>query len=186
MDGFQAWKQRGFEEWPIIVTILNLDPSSRVRIASQVIVGITSNPAQPADMESFLHPIANELNALAAGVSGLEVAGYPDPQVMFAFVVQFTTDMPAGDKLLNAVGTNGERPGKLRDFAGFRAHHRFWYPPYQPLYDPSNPPPSKRRRLDVQGDATPRRTAASMAGSVSRVENARRAGQSQSAVRALA
>lgn len=105
---------------------------------------------------------------------------------MSALVVQFTTDMPAGDKLLNAVGHNGERPGRFTDFAGVRAHNRYWYPLYEPPYDPSNPPPAKRRRFDVQGNATPRRTAASIAGSAARVENARWAGQSKLAVRALA
>jgi len=33
-DGFQAWRQRGFEGWPIIMTILDVDPSSRVQICS--------------------------------------------------------------------------------------------------------------------------------------------------------
>lgn len=106
------------------------------------------------------------------GVSGVEVAGYPEPQVMFALVVQFTTDMPAG----NAVARNCERSGRFTDFAGVRAHERFWYPPYQPPYDPSNSPPSKSRRFDVQGDATTRRTATSVAGSVAKMENVRRAG----------
>lgn len=48
-DGFQAWKQRGFEGWPIIATILNIDPSSRVRIVSQVILGI-----MPGDRKSVV------------------------------------------------------------------------------------------------------------------------------------
>lgn len=124
-DGFQDWKQRGFGGWPIIATIINLDQRSRVRIVSQVILGTAPGPGQPADSESFLHPIAKELDALAAGVSGVTVAGYPEPQVVSALVVQFTTDMPAGGKLLNAVGHNGERPGRFTDFAGVRAHNRY-------------------------------------------------------------
>jgi len=59
-------------------------------------------------VDSFLHPISKELNELAAGVFGVTVAGFPDPQVVHAFVVQFTTDMPAGDKLLKALSSNGE------------------------------------------------------------------------------
>lgn len=112
-DGFQAWKQRGFKRWPIIATVLNLDPRSRVRIILQVILGITPGPGQPADLELLLHPIAKELDALAAGVSGVTVAGYPEPQVVSALVKQFTKDMPTRDKLLNAVGHNGERPRNL-------------------------------------------------------------------------
>jgi len=54
-------------------------------------------------LESFLHPIAEELNVLAAGMSRVTVPGFSEPQVVQAFVPQFTTDMPAGDKLLNAI-----------------------------------------------------------------------------------
>jgi len=55
-DGFQAWRQRGFEGWRTILTILNVDPSSRVQVVSQLILGITPEPGQPADLESFFTP----------------------------------------------------------------------------------------------------------------------------------
>jgi len=63
-------------------------------------------------LESFLHPIAEELNVLAAGMSRVTVPGFSEPQVVQAFVPQFTTDMPAGDKLLNAIEGNCEHPGR--------------------------------------------------------------------------
>ena len=50
-DGFQAWKQRGFEGWPIVATVLNIDPSGRAQVVSQMIHGITSGPSQPASLE---------------------------------------------------------------------------------------------------------------------------------------
>jgi len=181
-DGFQAWKQRGFEGWPIIATILNVDPSSRVQVVSQLILGVTPGPGQPADLESFLHPIAEELNALAAGVSGVDVAGYTEPQTVHAFVIQFTTDMPGGDKLLNAIGGNGEHPGRFRLFLGVWYKRRYYYAPYAP----DDLPPSKRPRFDVSGNSTPRRTVASISASVARVETARDEGRSKTAVSTLA
>jgi len=181
-DGFQAWRQRGFEGWPIIATILNVDPSTRVQIVSQFVLGSTPGPGQPADLESFLHPIAEELNALAAGVAGITVAGCAGPQVVRAFVIQFTTDMPAGDKLINAIGGNGENPGRFRLFSGVWHKTRYYYPPY----DPCDPPPSKCRRFDAMGNSTPRRTAASIAVGVVKVEDARRDGKSKAAVRTIA
>jgi len=181
-DGFQAWKQRGFEGWPIIATVLNVHPSSRVQVVSQLILGITPGPGQPAELDSFLHPLAEELNDLAAGVSGVTVAGFSEPQVLRALVVQFSGDMPAGDKLLNAIGGNGEYPGRFRIFAGVRQKHRYYYPPYAP----DDPPPSKLRKFDVSGNTTHRRTAASIAASAAKVEDARAAGQSKAAVRMLA
>ena len=161
-DGFKAWRQRGFEGWPIIVTVLSVDPTSRVQVVSQMILGITPGPGQPADLESFLHPIAEQLNALAAGVSGMTVAGFPEPLVVPAYVLQFTTDMPAGDKVLNAIGGNGEKPGRFRIFSGVRLKRRYYYSPYAP----DDPPPSTRRRFDVMGSTTPRRSSASIAARV--------------------
>jgi len=38
--------------------------------------------------------------------------------VLRAFVLQFTTDMPGGDKLLNAKGCGSIHPGRFRDFMG--------------------------------------------------------------------
>lgn len=123
---------------------------------------------------------------MAARVAGVTVAGFEEPQSIHAFVVQFMTDVPAGDKLLNAVGGNVEYPGRFRIVAGFRARHRYYVPPFDPPCDPVNFPPAKRRRFDVKGNTTPRRTAASVAASAEKVKDARRAGQSKAAVRALA
>jgi len=49
-DGFQAWRQRGFEGCPIIETKLNVDASTRVQTVSQSVLGITPGPGQPADL----------------------------------------------------------------------------------------------------------------------------------------
>ena len=181
-DYFQPWKQRDFEGWPIFATILNVDPSSRVQGVSQLILGVTPGPGQPADLDSFLHLIAEELNALAAGVSGVDVAGYTEPQTVHAFVIQFTTDMPGGDKLLNAIGGNGEHPGRFRLFRGVWYKRRYYYHPYAP----DDPPPSKRPRFDVSGNSTPRRTVASISASVARVEAACQEGRSKIVVSNLA
>jgi len=181
-DGFQDWRQRGVEGWPIIVTVLSVDPTSRVKVVSQMILGITPGQSQPADLESFLHPIAEQLNALAAGVSGMTVTGFPEAQVVRAYVLQFTTDMPAGEKVLNAIGGNGENPGRFRTFSGVRLKRRYYYSPYAP----DDPPPSKRPRFDVSGNKIPRRTAASVAASAAKVEAAHREGKSKAAVCTLA
>lgn len=50
-DGLQAWKQRGFHGWPIIAIILNIDPESRVQALSQLLLGVTPGPREPADLE---------------------------------------------------------------------------------------------------------------------------------------
>lgn len=152
---------------------------------SQFVEGITPGPRQRADLESFFHPIAEELNILAEGVSGVTVAGFEQPQVVRGLDVQFTTDMPGEDKMLKAVGHHGELLGKFRVFGRVRAQNWYWFPPYDPPYGITNPPPAKRRGFDVLGKSTPRRGAASVAASAVMVKCAREAGQTKAAVRAL-
>lgn len=108
-------------------------------------------------------------------------AGLEGPPVVFAIVVQFTTDMPAGDKLLNAVGGNGEHPGRFRDFPGVWHKRRYCYPPYAR----DDPPPSNRRGFQIRGNTIPWRTAASLAASARAVESARRSGARKATVSAL-
>jgi len=70
----------------------------------------------------------------------------------------------------------------IRIFAGVRCKRRYYYPPYAP----NDPVPSRRRRFDINGATTPRRTAEINAGSAAKEECARRARQSKTAVRSLA
>jgi len=79
--GFQFWRQNGFEGWPITITPLSLSPDERARNKYQLLVAVTPGPKQPVDLESFLHPIMDELNELAKGIPGPRVAGLTFPQV---------------------------------------------------------------------------------------------------------
>ena len=134
-----------------------------------MILGITPGPNQPADLESFLQLNAEELNDLAAGVSFVTVAGFLEPQVVHAYMVQFKTDMPAGNKLLNAICGSSENSVRFRIDSKLRLKRRYYYPPYAPEDQPS----SKRLRFDVRGSTTPRLTADSVAASARELEAAR-------------
>lgn len=59
-DGFQFWKQNGFEGWPIVATPLSMNPGQRTRNKHHIFLAITPSPRQPVDLDSFLHPIAEE------------------------------------------------------------------------------------------------------------------------------
>lgn len=62
-DEFEACRQRGCQGWLDFVTILNLDPNARSKNSSQDLLTRTPGPTQPIDLESFLRPIARELNS---------------------------------------------------------------------------------------------------------------------------
>lgn len=99
---------------------------------SQVLLTVTPGPTQPADLESFLQPIAEELNSLAQGFPGVAVAGSATIEPLKAYVLQFTTDMPAGDKLMNPTGRNGRCPNRFRDFSGVLWGTHYYFPPVHP------------------------------------------------------
>lgn len=86
-DGFEAWRQRGYQGWPVIATVLNVEPHETVRLSSQLMLCVTPGPRQPADLESFLHPIAKQLDILARGISGVKVAECPTSQVVHAYAL---------------------------------------------------------------------------------------------------
>jgi len=179
MDGFEAWRQRGFQGWPIVLTVLSIQSNQRVKNIAQFVLAVTPGPRQPADLESFLHPIAEEMDKLAPRISGVNVAGRDTTSVLRAFVLQFTTDMPGGDKLLNAKGCGSIHPGRFRDFMGVHLKRRYCYPPVHPAN-------KKRRLFSVQGPSAQERSAASLAAAAKEVEASCRAGNTEKAVNELA
>lgn len=87
-DGFEAWRQNGSHGWLVIATVLNLNPSTRSKNSSQVLVTISPGFKQSVDLESFLPPIADELKSLAVGRSGIHVAGSTERHTLTAFALQ--------------------------------------------------------------------------------------------------
>lgn len=82
------------------------------------------NQSKPADFESYIHPTAEELNTLAICVPGVTVAGKQGQHTLEGYLLHISTDVPAGDKLLNATGHNGHQPNRFRAFSGvyFKSH----------------------------------------------------------------
>jgi len=158
--------------------VLNVKSGERVKNVGQIILAVTHGPRQPADLEPFLHPIAEELNELASGISGVKIAGRDGASQVHAYVLPFTTDMPGGDKLLNAKGHKAFFPGRFRVLFGVRVDKRYYYPPVNPY--------TKKRRFRIDGSEQTQMTAKSLAEDVENFEAARREGESMAAVDRLA
>jgi len=177
-DDSQAWRQQGYQGWPIMGTVLSMDPGNQARGVSHRVLCITPGPNAHADLESFPPPIATQLDEMAAGIGGVSVAGSDRTHVLRAYVLHFTTDKPGGDKMLNATGHNARRPNRFRPFEGVHDGKVYRYPPV----DPS----TKKRLVSIQGAVLERRTAASVWADAVRVEAARQKGQSRAVVNNLA
>ena len=78
-DGYTAWKQSGSRGWPFMLTIMSMPTSTRFEIASQLLVTVTLGPEEPMDLESFTHPVMEELNLVARGMLSCNVAGLDGP-----------------------------------------------------------------------------------------------------------
>lgn len=176
-DGFEAWRQKGFHGWPVIATVLNLDPDVRVRNVSQILLCTTPGPRQPKDLDSFLRPVAAQLDALGSGITDVAVAGSTETHTLQAFVLQVTTDMPGGDMVLNASGHLGARPNRFRDFRGVYAAGAYRFPPVDPQ--------TKRRLFSIPPSSTQQRSNRELAASAEAVESARANGASQAAIKDL-
>lgn len=155
-DGFEAWRQEGFQGWPVVATVLNLSSENRTRNVCQILITITPGPRQPHDFESVLHPVVEELNELARRIAGVKAFGLPGVHTLRARALPFTTDMPAGDKLLNAFGHNGYQPNRFRAFQGV------FHPPANHTYYPPTHPETGEVLFSVEGCTAPKRTAESI------------------------
>ena len=174
-DGFQFWRQNGFEGWPSVMTPLSMSPDQRTRNKYQLLMAVTPGPKQPVDLESFLHPIAEELNELAKGVPGLMVPGSTTPQVLTAAVLNFTTDQPGGNKLAQFKGINSYVYNRLRLFKGV-----YFSAGNHPPKDPASGNTLFEIEDCIEGQeriATPR-TTTSISARAAVVEDARAAGRS--------
>lgn len=152
-----------------MVTILNLDAQCRSSLVNQLLLCVTPGPKQPADLESFLHPIAEELHTLATGGPIVSAPGTQLKKVLRAYTLHISTDMPAGDKIMNATGHDGHQPNRFRAFSGVYFKSHTYYPPIHPS--------TSQALFSVDNCSVPRRTAASIGQQVEEVEAARRAGK---------
>lgn len=167
-DGFEAFRQNGHQGWPVVAMVLNLSAARRSKIVCQVLLTVAPGTKMPADLESFLEPIAAQLNQLAAGLDGVYVAGSTQPRKLRAFQLQWTTDMPGGDKLGSATGHNGFKPNRFRDFHGVLRKSHMYFPPRDP----------ETEEALFGGNRETRRTAASVGASALKAAEAEASGLS--------
>ena len=83
MDGFGPFKWRNKTAWPLIIFNYNIPPKERFQKKHIISLGTIPGPKKPADMDSFLWPVVQELLQLEIGVSAF------DPIAQVSFLVSF-------------------------------------------------------------------------------------------------
>ena len=60
-DGFGPFKRRNKTAWPLIIFNYNIPPKERFQKEHIISLGTIPGPKKPADMDSFLWPLVQEL-----------------------------------------------------------------------------------------------------------------------------
>ena len=90
--------------WPLILTNFNIPPAERYRQENQMIAGLIPGPNEPRDLNSFMLPIVEELQALSAhGVKTWD--GYRQENfTLRAHLIMLQGNSPALAKMVNHSG----------------------------------------------------------------------------------
>ena len=95
--------------WPLILFNYNLPPEVRFHSDNLLALGVIPGPKKPADMVSFLIPLAEELFQLATGVKAYDALSR-SPFLLRAFLLIIFGDFPAVSMLMKMKGVNGISP----------------------------------------------------------------------------
>ncbi|EUC56018.1 transposase family Tnp2 protein, partial [Rhizoctonia solani AG-3 Rhs1AP] len=87
----------------------NLPLEERTHVKNMICVGVIPGPQCPADINSFLQPLINELRELARGVATVDVTQHK-LFALHAHILAIFGDIPALTKILEFIGHNGCLP----------------------------------------------------------------------------
>ena len=108
-DGYGIFTHSQATAWPVILFNYNLPPETRFHSENLLALGVIPGPNKPADMDSFLIPLAEELFQLAAGVKANDVLTGSRFN-LHAFLLIVFGDLPAVSMLMKMKGVNGICP----------------------------------------------------------------------------
>ncbi|KAF8741328.1 Transposase family tnp2, partial [Rhizoctonia solani] len=106
LDGACPFKRRTNTCWPILAINYNLPSDERICTENMICVGVIPGPRCPADINSFLQPLIDELRELARGVAAVDA----NQEKLFSLRAHLLTifgDIPALTKVLEFIGHNG-------------------------------------------------------------------------------
>ena len=84
-DSFGPFKKRNKTAWPLIIFNYNLPPKERFWKENIISLGTIPGPKKPANLDSFLCPLVQELLQLEIGVSAFYAIAQVSFSVSFSF-----------------------------------------------------------------------------------------------------
>jgi len=108
-DGYGIFTHSQATAWPLILFNYNLPPEIRFHSENLLALGVIPGPNKPADMDSFLIPLVEELFQLAGGVKAYDALSGSHFN-LHAFLLMVFGDFPAVWMLMKMKGVNGISP----------------------------------------------------------------------------
>ncbi|KAG8725154.1 hypothetical protein FRC09_007143 [Ceratobasidium sp. 395] len=164
-DGFGPFRKRKGSCWPLILFNYNLPPTIRFQLEHILCLGVIPGPKEPKEIGTFLQPLIDELDELAAGVpawDGLNNRAF----CLRAYLIACFGDMPAVAKLMCMKGPSGKRPCRACNILGVQHENGKSYAALNRPFD-QNPTPYDPLNL-------PRRTHAQYVEQANQVDSAAR------------
>ena len=99
-DGFENFKERGTRRtaWPVVFVILNQDHAMRFKASNCLVTAFIPGTHDSDRFDSFLEPVVEDLKKLERGMRIVCYDG--NERLLRAFVIFFSSDLPAGSKVL--------------------------------------------------------------------------------------
>lgn len=118
-DGFQAFKNKDYDVWPIAAILLNLPPDQRFLIRNILPFSFIPGPKEPKNLESFLVPLFNEIQSVL-DQGGVEMI-FSDGVVrrVRIHLMWLSGDLPAIAKICRLSGHNGKSPCRFCTILGY-------------------------------------------------------------------
>ena len=128
-DGFQAYKNRTLDVWPVVAILLNLPPVQRYSVKNVLPLMFIPHGRQPSDLQSFLIPLINEVKSTFP--DGLMMKFYDGSQCRVRLhLVWFSADLDALRKVASLTGHYGKTPCRFCDIQGVYcvASRHYYFP----------------------------------------------------------
>lgn len=141
-DGFAPFKRRTKTAWPLILINYNLPPETRSLLQNVLGLGVIPGPKKPADFDSFLWPLAQELLHLAVGVHAYDSLS-DDFFALRAYLILVFGDIPAISMVMRMKGHNGFCPCRMCSIKGVRipdSRNKTLYVPLHRAHHPDTCP----------------------------------------------
>ena len=115
-DGFAPWHKQ-YTAWPILMIVYNLPPEKRNHLKNFIPISVIPWPKKAKDIDSFLHPLVEELLKLSDGICAFDSCTGKF-FCLCAFLIMASGDIPAMSFLMKMKGHNGIRSCGLCNIQG--------------------------------------------------------------------